>query len=72
MAYSFEGVSTHPDRRIDVKYRYFATRCYSDEQLCKFLDVCEDNKIPVCNVVAMGDNLYLVLYRWVRYISANV
>ena len=72
MAYGLEGVSTHPDRRINrVEYKYFATRCYSDDALCKFLDICENNKIPVCDVVAMGDDLYLVLYRWRQYINAT-
>lgn len=69
MAYSFECISTHPDRRLNRKR--FTTRCFSDNELCKFLDICENNGIPVSHVVAMGDNIYLVVYKWKQYVSVN-
>ncbi len=52
-------------------YKYYATRCYSDNGLCKFLDICVDNGIEVKHVVTISADYYLVLYRWHKHVECD-
>lgn len=69
MAYSFEGVSAHPERNLCIKH--FTTRCYSDSELCRFLDICDDKHISVSHVIAIEDGVSLVVYKWTKYVNVR-
>lgn len=49
--------------------KFFSNRVYSDENLCRFLDILEEAGTRAHHVVAISDDVYLVVYKWNKHIS---